>query len=179
LLNIKPRGSRGALITYAEFPKTNVIFDSYNDLSDFQKQVGTSPYIGGVRRIDRAVRSAAEVMKRARPEASKIVVLLTNGKQAPGADGLNEATRPLRELGAKAFVVAVGSKPNLRDLETAVEKPDDLMKFVDFDAILLKGPDISRHISSSEFVLYFLLGIHRSSLVCLNGVAIQIMRPFP
>ena len=151
LLNIKPKGSRGALITFADSPKTNIIFDSYRDLPDFQSQVGNSPYIGGTRRIDRAVRSAAELMKRARPDASKIVILLTNGRKAPGAEGLREATRPLRELNAKTFVVVVGSQPNLqRDLLGAVDQPDDLMKFVDFGAVLPKGPDISRHISSSE-----------------------------
>lgn len=138
------------MITFADSPKTNIIFDSYKDLPDFQKQVGNSPYIGGARRIDRAVRSAAELMKRARPDTSKIVVLLTNGRQPQGAEEMREATRPLRELGAKTFVVAVGSQPNFLDLSGAVDKPDDLMKFVDFDAVLPKGPDISRHISSSE-----------------------------
>lgn len=150
LLNVKRSGSRGALITYGDRPVININFDSYNNLDDFQRHVDSSPLIDGTRNIEQTMETVAQLVKRARSETPKIVVLLINGRQLPESNTFRNFTKVLRDLGAKMFVIATSSSRNYHNLENVLENPNDVMTFVNFKDVLSKGPDVSSYISSRK-----------------------------
>lgn len=73
--------SRGAAVTYGSFPQLVISFDQYHTPSAFEQAIDKSAWIGGKRRIDRALERAASVLAGGRPTSPKLVVLLTNGNQ--------------------------------------------------------------------------------------------------
>lgn len=46
---------------------------------------------------------------------------------------INEVTKGLRSSGVLTYVVAIGSRPNVKDLGTIVDRPDDVMTIKTFN----------------------------------------------
>ena len=137
-LNIAPGKSRAALLTYSTNPQSSFNLEKYDTIARFEKGVDSVPYIGGTRRIDKALHAAANVLLEARPTALKIVVLLTTGKQTEDSDTktLEEAVRPLQALGAMLYAVPIGKEPDVQELRQVfddvvlVATPTDLQKHI-------------------------------------------------
>jgi hypothetical protein len=128
MLNVAPGKSRASLISYATNPVRVIGLGRYRTTKDFKDSVDRAPTLGGLRRIDRAFAEAASELRASPGRGSKVVVLLTAGRQTPGAQELGSASKPLRDLGATVFVVAIGGRPDSQELLPAVQKPEDIFR---------------------------------------------------
>ena len=145
-LNLAPGQSRAAVIVYSSLARTEVKFDDHSNSTLFDEAVDKLPYLGFLRRMDLGLQKAAAAMKDARPGVPKIAVLLTAGRQSPPSGLLDESVKPLRKLGAKVFVVAVGSMPDSQELSGIVDQPGDVRRVPNFDGLALQTRPISKYI---------------------------------
>ena len=147
-LNIASGKSRAAVITYGDRPILVTRFGDYNTHEQLRSVVDRAPFSGGVRRIDRALEAASTVLQQSRPDVPKIVVLLTSGRQYPasGAKELDEASKPLRDQGAKTYVIAIGKEPDNKKLRTIVDTPDKVLGVDSFRGLNPQVPSITKKI---------------------------------
>lgn len=143
-LNLAPGKSRGSVIIYSNVASLAIKFSSNS--TTFEKAVDDLPYLGSLRRMDLGLQEGAEVMKDARPGVPKVVVLLTAGRQSVSRNLLPQSVKPLKDLGATVFVVAIGSRPDDQELRPVVEEPDDVLRVSTFDDLVPQTRPIARHI---------------------------------
>lgn len=64
-------------------------------------------------------------MSQTRPNAAKIIILITTGLQAQvfGRTPLDEASRPLRDANANVVVIGIGKEPDSRELNLITGNP--------------------------------------------------------
>ena len=84
------------------------------------------------RRRDRALEHAAEILSTEGRHGPKIVLLLTAGDQVLDKDekSLTQAAQPLRRLGVRVYVVAVGQNLTIGELLPVVNKEKDIFPVV-------------------------------------------------
>ncbi|KAK3745599.1 hypothetical protein QZH41_005840 [Actinostola sp. cb2023] len=150
LLNVQPGSSRAALVTYSKNPSIVFSFNDYTSMENFDQSVDRAPYLGGTRRIDNALKTAAQLVQQARSDVPKLVVLLTAGRQGPGATSVSEAVKPLNKLGARTFIVALGPNPDPRQLLPAVTSSSDLTVVKSYADLRPQAPPLSRHMASES-----------------------------
>lgn len=123
--NINTLGPRGSVIIYAENTYTVARF---SDLR-FEERINRATRLNEMsRRMDRALEIAAQALITSGRHGRKIVVLLTTGKQLQGGKKLSEAVKPLRQIGAQTFVVAIGDKPRVQELYSIVDNTQDIFQ---------------------------------------------------
>lgn len=149
MLNVVPGKSRSSLITYGTNPVRVFGLGQYQTTKDFKDRVDRAPTLGGLRRIDRAFTEAANELRRSPDGGSKVVVLLTAGRQTPGAQELGSASKPLRDLGAAVYAVAIGSQPDNQELLPAVQKPENIFRVPSSSELLNILWEISKNISKT------------------------------
>lgn len=98
--------------------------------------------------MDRALAETVEVLKQVRPTVANVVVFLTSGNQDPSAPSLNAAARALNDTGAVTYLVAIGQRPDLRELRVIVEKAEHIVPVKAFDGLERQSRYISQFISS-------------------------------
>ena len=175
-LNVAPRQSRAAVVVYGSTAATTVNFDSYIKLSGFQRAVDSSPAAGGTRRIDRALEMANQVLKSARTNLPRVVVLLATGRQSRenGAKSLVDASRKLRNNGVKRFVIMIDNAPNpdTRDFAPMVEHRRDITTAVSFENLEPMIRPIARRIAlrpgrSFDMIVRLLTFLHSPKILFL------------
>ena len=149
-LGVSPGNSRAALVVYSSNPQLVFQLGEYDSFSEFESKVDNSPYVGHSRRMDKALFAAANVFYQSSSSSPKFVFLLTAGVQSKesGVSSLDEATKPLKHLGVKTYVIAVGSLPDQRELEPTVGRPEDIFRAPSFAKLPLLVPDISDQVIS-------------------------------
>ena len=147
-LNIAAEKSRAALILYNSDASVIGSLVSYTELGYFEQAVQNAPFLGGQRRIDRALEAAARVLSRGRESVPKFAILLTTGRQAevPGITPLDLAAESLRDVNAKAFVLAIGKETSIRELRLIVEDPNDVIPLYSEADMVSKVADIAGYI---------------------------------
>jgi hypothetical protein len=78
----------------------------------------------------------------------QVVVLLTAGRTSPDSDAraLGAAAKPLRDLGAKTYVIAIGKEPNTNELLPTVQYPRDIFRIQSYDLLPVELPSTARQI---------------------------------
>lgn len=124
--------SRGALVTYGRYANLDFRFDGYENLDDFDAAVDRAESVGGERRMGRALDMASRVLHEARPKAYKVAILFTAGRQSQSAGSwfMESASRSLKNIGAKTYVVAIGNQPDSRELRPLVDRDSDILPVV-------------------------------------------------
>ena len=146
-LNVSPGKSRAAVITYSDTARTVLTFTGFQTERDFNQKLDDEPWIGGTRRIDRALEAASTLLSQARGKAPKIVVLITGGSQSGGDDGtpLGIAGQPLKDMGAKTIIVTVGSEADHVDFLPVVDSRDDIFGIPLFDDLRFEVQPIVKY----------------------------------
>ena len=168
-LNMSSDSSRAALITFGDSASLVSRFTGLQSLEDFEKSVDSASYIGGDRRIDKAFKMVARVLNEAGTTSSKVVIFLTGGKQASSGGTLDDAVEPLRQSGAKTFVIAIGKRPDVQELRPFVASPKDVITVVSFKDLVSQTKQVASHISGNagekpQFVFLFGLGTTKESV---------------
>ena len=146
--NISSTGPYGSVATYDSFVYTVAGFAQ----PDFNTRVDETEKVGLRRRMDSALAQAASDIARTGRKGRKIVVLLTAGRQAsvPGSRSLNVAVKPLNDVGAQTFVVAIGSQPRLDQLVFAVESPGDVIQIQQTDSLPAHSQRVAKQIKERK-----------------------------
>lgn len=151
--------TKAAVINYGSLPSTSVKFDEYSSLKGLKGGIERMTPAQGSRRIDRALDEAADLLRPIDPLSSKILVLLTTGRQAQESDvtPLDVSIQPIKDMGSEIYVVAVGNEPSTQELRPLVTKLEDMFR-VPFVAMEYDVWRIAKHIRDGMYVkLHFLL----------------------
>lgn len=148
-LNLAPKKSRVAVITYSDYATTPIKFADYQTTGRFNDAVDKLIHLRRTRRMDRALFETVEVLKQARPLVPKLVFFLTSGRQDAGAPSLDAAARAVTETGALTYLVAIGQRPNLKELRVIVEKPDNILSLKAFGDLQQQSRNISKDIAKN------------------------------
>lgn len=138
-LNVSPGTSRAALVVYGTSSITEMLFNDSRSLRDFSEGVDLVRAVGGLRRMDVALKEATNLLADKRRGVPHVVVLVTMGEQSPSVDGvpLDDALEPLENLGVHTFVVAIGHDP---DTST------NILRVPSFKALPSQAYDMARQI---------------------------------
>lgn len=138
-LNVSPGTSRAALVVYGTSSITEMLFNDSSSLRDFSEGVDLVRAVGGLRRMDVALKEATNLLADKRRGVPHVVVLVTMGEQSPSVDGvpLDDALEPLEDLGVHTFVVAIGHDP---DTST------NILRVPSFKALPSQAYDMARQI---------------------------------
>lgn len=145
-LNLVPGKTRGSVVIYSGVASLEIRFNAYSNSTAFDEAVDDLPYLGSLRRMDLGLREGADAMKDARPDVPKVVVLLTAGRQSLSSNLLPQSVKPLQDLGANIYVVAIGSQPDDQELRPVVKEPGDVLKVSTFDDLTPQTRPIAKHI---------------------------------
>ena len=106
---ISPRYVRAGIIPYGRTAELAVPLGSRTTNEAINRSINSLPYIGGNKRIDRALKLAFQTFSQARPLVPKILLIFTHGGQLadPGTD-LRLPVQDLRGQGVSVFVIAIG-----------------------------------------------------------------------
>lgn len=146
-LNLAPQKSRAAVVIYSDYATTPINFADYQTTDRFNDAVDNVIHIRRTRRMDRALLEIVQVLKQARPFAPKIVVFLTSGRHDSGAPSLNAAVRALNETGAMTYLLAIGQRPDLRELRVIAQNPDNIIPVRVFNDLQPQSKSISKLIA--------------------------------
>ena len=170
-LNVAPGNSRAAIITYGAASSQPDSPGLHASLSTFQPSVDGSQYIGGSRRMHLAVDSATGLLRTARLNVYKVVVLLTGGNQSfpQEVSLLAQSFKALRASGAKVFVVAIGSNHQIDGLRPVVERLEDIFRVASFETLVQEAWNTSRAIAErTGTIIFSLFRAARKDEVCLK-----------
>ena len=115
--------------------KTNIVMPLSDGISVslIENAVGSLERTGGPRRMNKAIRYIGSEMFTSkggsRPDAEKVLVLLTAGKNSnDGKDDLPKAARQLKDKGIEVFVIAIGKDFGDEEIKAIASNPDNVAK---------------------------------------------------
>ena len=119
--------TRAALVAYGANASVAFSFGGYSSNSEFLRLVNDAPSIGGERRVDRALDTAAAMLLGSRSTMPKAVILFMAGKQSSVVDSIpiKDAARPLHQLGAWIYIMAIG-QTDFNELQEVTIRPSDI-----------------------------------------------------
>ena len=137
-----PDQSQIAVISYSESAQVDIKFGEYTNVNDFTAALGEVRHQRERTRIDLALKLAAEKVFTAeggaRPNVTKVMVILTDGQQTETNDStpLDEAVRPLLDMNVTIFAVGVGSAIDITELlELVGYRDENLFRAENFDQL--------------------------------------------
>lgn len=139
------------LISFSSNAHVRVKFGDYLDLRAFQDAVDKIPFAAGGTRFDKAFGVAANELFSpnggVRPDLPKVMVILTDGRQSADFDAvpIEKSVLPLRHLGVRIFVLAIGSQIDMGELRQMVNNPKDIHAVKEFDELLNDVKKIGNH----------------------------------
>lgn len=146
-LGLTENGVHGSVIAFSDKPVLKISFNDDQNLPSFIKAVNDIPLLGTETRIDKALRFGSKVMfdtrNGARRDASKVMVLVTDGSQphALAAEDPAKIAEEIRKLGVHLIVVGIGGKVNTFKLYTIADEEWNVFSAGSFD-----------HLVSAEFI---------------------------
>ena len=152
ILNIRPGHSRAAVVTYGDTPRLVNKFNGYSTVKELENLIDSAPFVGGPRRIDRALEFTSSVLSEGRKNVPRITVLLTGGRHTsqPNGKPLEAAFQPLRDIGSNTYIIGIGSDHDRTELRRLANKPADVF-FVDtFNQLQTNLRPTARHIARNS-----------------------------
>lgn len=120
---ISPRYVRAGVIPYGSRAELSIPFGRHSTNEAMNRSIELLPYIGGQKRIEKALMLANQTFSEARPLVPKILLILTYGGDltVPGANVLTP-TEALRAQGVSMFVISIGQKVDYARLDQMVPR---------------------------------------------------------
>lgn len=146
-LKVPSGQSRASVITYGNFPSPVVKFDGYKSFPAFENFIDRAQRIGGRRRIDLALEDAGKLLREARPSVRQNVILLTSGRTHPLSRDLYVSAQRIFGNNADLLVIAVGKRPNFKELTAIVQKPKHVYNVSSFSDLRRKSNEITKIVS--------------------------------
>jgi len=127
-LDIAPDKNRAALVQFSTSPLLKARFGQYETAYKFQDVLEKLPKMDKRTRIDRALNLAEnQIFPEARKGVNKMTIILTDGVQSTGAQGLRPSSKPLRDAGVRVIAVGVGVGKRERRLRLMTDRDEDVV----------------------------------------------------
>ena len=127
-LNTASDKNRAALVLFSNSPSLEARFGQYETVYKFQEVLQKVPKMGKKTRIDRALNIAEnQIFPEARQSVSKIAIILSDGVQSTGAQGLSPSSKPLRDAGVRVIAVGIGDGKRERRLRLMTDRAEDVV----------------------------------------------------
>lgn len=121
-LDLSPGKSRVAVISYGDTPADVARFSSSEDVETIASDVESLRFVSGRRNVTNALKFAASLLNKARPSASKVIILLAAGSELY----LTAPSRVLREHGTDRYIIAIGVGADEEELTPIIDEPRDM-----------------------------------------------------
>lgn len=119
---ISPRYVRASVISYGNTARLSIPFGTRTTNAAMNRSIDSLPYVGGQKRIDRALWLANQTFLQARRLVPKILLILTHGGQlADVGTNLRLPVKALRDQGVSIFAIAIGDGVDYSTLNYIVE----------------------------------------------------------
>ncbi|XP_032218274.2 uncharacterized protein LOC116601510 isoform X2 [Nematostella vectensis] len=142
---IQPGQSRAGVVLYSGNPKLSISFDQYQSNGDFKSAVSRLQHLQSHTRLDKALRfAAANLFNNQRPGYPAVAIVMSDGRQTPGAESLSTAVQPLKELGVRVFAVGVGDRVVNDELKKLVQRDEDIYEVESFDKLIAEAKKFSK-----------------------------------
>jgi hypothetical protein len=153
---VAPDKTHVAFIRFGDVPELSIRFGEHTSIEDFNRAVDNVRYVGGTKRLDKALVLAARVLPKARPSSKKIAIIISDGKQTlqPGVEPLDFAAQPLHGIGAKVYVIGTGQNVDIPKLQLITQKPGDLFISRSYDDLLWQILSLMRHMTKGKIMIY-------------------------
>ena len=126
-LDVRPNKDRVALVLFGTKSNLETEFGQY-EASTFQNVLQTLPKMDDRTRIDRALNLAVDkIFPSARQGVYKMAIILTDGVQSTGAQGLRPSSKPLRDAGVRVIAVGIGFGKQERRLRLMTDRNEDVV----------------------------------------------------
>ena len=156
---ISPDYTRAGVITYGETARLSIALDEFSTNEDLKAALDGLPYLGGAKRLDRALVLADQTFAKSRIRVPKIAIVFTYGRMlsVSGSSYIESAVRSLRRNGVSIFVIAIGESLDFNELGKLVKKPLDIASDPTFDKLQPYVGSIARYIvaNAGMFMLKF------------------------
>ena len=127
-LQIAPDKNRAALVQFSTSPSLKARFGQYETAYKFRDILEKLPKMGKRTRIDRALNLAEnQIYPEARQGVYKMAIILTDGVQSTGAQGLRPSSKPLRDGGVHVIAVGIGVGKQERRLRLMTDRDEDVV----------------------------------------------------
>ena len=150
-LGVFHRKSRAAIVAYGANASVTFGFGDYSSNSEFLRLLNGAPSIGGERRVDRALDTAAVLLLDSRSTMPKAVILLMAGKQSSEVDSIpmKNAARPLHQLGAWVYIMAIG-QTDASELQKTTIRPTDIFFARSFSGLYGYIAPVARYVANTS-----------------------------
>ena len=141
-IGIARDGVHFGVITFSQQASLDIKLNDFYSFDTFHRAVQSLKQEGSITRIDLALKKAHRklfsVKNGHRPNANKRVYLLTDGVQSKTIDSNNPSyeAMSMRYLGVSLFVIGIGSKVNVSDLEQIAGTPDQVYHPQSYDELI-------------------------------------------
>lgn len=138
---------RSGVVTFSYNAELSIALSDFNTREAFNQAVDNIPLMGSITRIDKALRVAQKELfveaNGARPDAHKVVILLTDGSQTPAQDAEDPGniTDEMRAAGISIIVVGIGMGTDPKELDHMAGGDGQSFRAESFDALseILEG----------------------------------------
>lgn len=142
---IAPENTRAGVVVYSGEPHVSIGFNQYTSNADFNRAVNALPHMQSHTRLDKALRHAASnLYNKRRTNNPAIAIVMTDGKQTPGAESLTSAVQPLRDLGVRVFAVGVGPRVSQSELRELVKRYEDIYTVDSFAQLIEEAKKVTK-----------------------------------
>ena len=140
-----------AAIPYGASVKSGIL-NTYQTLSEFDRDVDSLQRLTGSRRMDEALKATRNILRREKAAERNIVILLTAGRQAVGYRGvlLTNSGKGAMEAGAEIFVVAIGKAHSVEELKSIVLSSQDIYQIGSFNYLQREARPIGKDIRNGK-----------------------------
>jgi len=127
-LDIGPNKDRVALVLFGAKSKLRARFGKYETALKFQDVLEKIPKMDDRTRIDLALKVAKDrIFPNARHGVYKMAIILTDGVQSAGAQGLRPSSKPLRDAGVRVIAVGIGVGKRKNRLRLMTDRDEDVV----------------------------------------------------
>ena len=143
-LGIQQGGSRAGIVVYDGFATVEARFDQYPSAASFLSAVRKLPYKGGQTRLDKALALSHKLFEKARAEAPKLAIVLTDGRQTrdPDTKNLTMASAPLKRDGIHIVAAGVGDA-DWGELRLMTDSHEDVFFAEDFGKLASQAENLA------------------------------------
>ena len=152
---ISKYGARASVLTYGKLAYPFMRFNDFEDMDNFLFKMDRIREVNGPRRMDLALKRAARTFRDHSRTGPRIVLLFTAGPQLPAeADQLRVASKQLKSLGVKTYIIAIGPSVNLFELSGLVNSSNDILQISTFLDLQSEVHAVGRYVSGSLGMSY-------------------------
>ncbi|XP_055926693.1 sushi, von Willebrand factor type A, EGF and pentraxin domain-containing protein 1-like [Argiope bruennichi] len=134
--SVSSEHSRVAVVSFSDFPRTHLNYiknTQGSNMCKLLKVVDNMDYIGSWTHTNLAMDSARDILVQARPNANKIIILITDGESNAGYSPV-DAAQKLKRDGVVIFAVGVANV-NTEEVNAVATSPDHIYILKNFDYI--------------------------------------------